>query len=56
MVAGIESGNTASIQLHLNLGFQNVGRMNEVGAKFGKWLDLTFLQLQLDHENSPPAR
>jgi phosphinothricin acetyltransferase len=56
MVAGIESGNTASIQLHLNLGFQNVGRMNEVGAKFGKWLDLTFLQLQLDHEKSPPAR
>lgn len=56
MVAGIESGNTASIQLHLNLGFQNVGRMSEVGAKFGKWLDLTFLQLQLDHEKSPPAR
>ncbi|WP_413504426.1 N-acetyltransferase family protein [Serratia grimesii] len=56
MVAGIESGNHASVQLHTNLGFEMVGRMSEVGAKFGKWLDLTFLQLKLDDNNEPPAR
>jgi L-amino acid N-acyltransferase len=33
-----------------------VGRMSEVGAKFGKWLDLTFLQLKLDDASTPPKR
>ncbi|BEM14653.1 MULTISPECIES: GNAT family N-acetyltransferase [Serratia] len=56
MVAGIESGNQASIQLHLALGFREVGRMEQVGAKFGQWLDLTFLQLTLDERAEPPAR
>ncbi|MGV8750539.1 GNAT family N-acetyltransferase, partial [Pseudomonas aeruginosa] len=33
-----------------------VGRMEQVGAKFGQWLDLTFLQLRLDERATPPAR
>lgn len=52
MVAGIESGNAASIRLHEKLGFQAVGHLPEVGTKFGKWLDLTFMQIVLD--NAPP--
>jgi L-amino acid N-acyltransferase len=48
MVAGIESGNEASIGLHEKLGFRAVGHMPEVGTKFGKWLDLTFMQIVLD--------
>lgn len=48
MIAGIEANNLASIRLHEQLGFQTVGHMKEVGVKFGAWLDLTFLQLQLD--------
>ncbi|QND51839.1 N-acetyltransferase [Phyllobacterium sp. 628] len=48
MVAGIESGNEASIRLHEKLGFQTVGHLPEVGTKFGKWLDLTFMQITLD--------
>ncbi|WP_455818232.1 N-acetyltransferase family protein [Pseudomonas cerasi] len=48
MVAGIESENMASLALHKKLGFCEVGRMSEVGTKFGRWLDLTFLQLRLD--------
>ncbi|MET3645670.1 GNAT family N-acetyltransferase [Phyllobacterium ifriqiyense] len=48
MVAGIESGNEASIRLHEKLGFQVVGHLPEVGTKFGKWLDLTFMQIVLD--------
>lgn len=53
MVAGIESGNDASIALHKKLGFTDVGRLTEVGAKFGRWLDLTFLQLRLDSRTQP---
>lgn len=53
MVAGIESGNQASIGLHERLGFARVGSMPQVGAKFGRWLDLTFLQLVLDDRPAP---
>lgn len=48
MVAGIESGNTGSIRLHEKLGFAHAGTFTQVGTKFGRWLDLTFLQLTLD--------
>jgi len=48
MVAGIEASNAASIQLHLGLGFECAGRFNQVGYKFGRWLDLIFMQRQLD--------
>jgi L-amino acid N-acyltransferase len=44
MIAGIEAENRASIGLHESLGFTNVGRFHEVGFKFGRWLDLVFLQ------------
>lgn len=53
MVAGIESGNEASISLHKKVGFSESGRITEVGAKFGRWLDLTFLQLHLDTRKHP---
>ncbi|MCX2195144.1 N-acetyltransferase family protein [Pantoea agglomerans] len=53
MVAGIESENVASISLHKKLGFTEVGRLSEVGNKFGHWLDLTFLQLRLDTRPHP---
>lgn len=48
MVGAIEAGNEASIALHLKLGFERSGHMKEVGTKFGRWLDLAFLQLRLD--------
>jgi L-amino acid N-acyltransferase YncA len=53
MIGAIESGNTASIRLHATLGFVEVGRMPQVGAKFGRWLDLTLMQLQLDSRPAP---
>ena len=53
MIAGIEAGNRASIRLHERLGFAEVGRMREVGAKFGTWLDLVFMQLRLDERAAP---
>jgi phosphinothricin acetyltransferase len=53
MVAGITSENAGSIRLHEDLGFVRVGDMPQVGAKFGRWLDLTFMQLILDDRSSP---
>ncbi|MQB42637.1 GNAT family N-acetyltransferase [Rhizobium sp. ICMP 5592] len=55
MVAGIEAGNTGSIRLHEKLGFRQVGLLPEVGTKFGRWLDLAFLQLLLDQRTEPDA-
>ena len=54
MIAGIEAENAASIKLHEKLGFRVVGRFSEVGIKFGRWLDLTFMQLILTPERSAP--
>lgn len=47
MVAGIDASNQVSIELHKKLGFVETGILKEVGTKFGRWLDLTFLQLTL---------
>jgi L-amino acid N-acyltransferase len=44
MIAGIDADNAASIGLHQSLGFSSVGRFQEVGYKFGRWLDLVFMQ------------
>jgi L-amino acid N-acyltransferase len=44
MIAGSDAENAASIRLHESLGFVNVGQFHEVGFKFGRWLDLVFLQ------------
>ncbi|WP_226455641.1 GNAT family N-acetyltransferase [Pseudomonas sp. AF03-9] len=54
MVAAIESGNQASIRLHERLGFVTTGQMPQVGIKFGRWLDLTFMQLALNPGAEPP--
>ena len=48
MIAAIEAGNKGSIALHTSLGFRLVGTHHEVGQKFGRWLDLTMMELKLD--------
>ncbi|UVE17250.1 GNAT family N-acetyltransferase [Pseudomonas sp. LS44] len=48
MVAAIERENSTSIRLHERLGFVICGQMPQVGRKFGRWLDLTFMQLILE--------
>ncbi len=47
IVGGIEAGNGASLALHRRAGFVEVGRLPEVGRKFGRWLDLVFMQKML---------
>ena len=55
MVAGIAAENTGSIRLHERMGFRQTGHLPQVGAKFGRWLDLAFLQLVLDDRAAPDA-
>lgn len=45
MLAGIEAENEASIALHEKFGFVEVAHFKEVGWKFGRWMDLKFLEL-----------
>ena len=54
MVAAIESANAASVRLHQRAGFIITGQMPQVGTKFGRWLDLTFMQLILNAGAEPP--
>jgi phosphinothricin acetyltransferase len=44
MIAGIDAQNVTSIALHEKLGFQAAGELKEVAFKFGRWLDLKFMQ------------
>lgn len=47
MIAGIDASNEASQRLHRSFGFKEVAHFEQVGHKFGRWLDLKFLQLIL---------
>ena len=42
-----DSYNAASIGLHSKLGFKYVGKLSNVGAKFGRWLDVIIMQRSL---------
>lgn len=53
VVAGIDAENIASLNLHKQLGFEDAGHFKQVGFKFGKWLDLRFLQLVLKNDLQP---
>ncbi|MCW3069833.1 MAG: acetyltransferase [Solirubrobacterales bacterium] len=47
VVAGVDAENQASLRMHEQLGFVQVGRMPEVARKFDRWLDLVLLQITL---------
>ena len=44
IIASISGDQDASVALHRAAGFVEVGRMKELGVKFGKWLDCVYLQ------------
>jgi len=47
MIAGIDSSNAGSVEFHRKLGFTEIGTFSEVGYKFDRWLDVTFMQRKL---------
>lgn len=44
VVAKITGGNASSVHLHEKFGFAIVANLREVGFKFDRWLDVTFMQ------------
>jgi L-amino acid N-acyltransferase YncA len=44
MIPGVDAANEGSLRFHERLGFEKVAHLKEVGHKFGRWLDLVFLQ------------
>ncbi len=44
IIAGIDAEQTASVALHARFGFTRVGHLREVGFKFGRWLDVIYMQ------------
>lgn len=47
IIAAISGDQDPSIALHRSFGFTDGGRLHEVGHKFGRWMDLAYLQLRL---------
>lgn len=50
MVGGVDAENESSLRFHERLGFERVAHFRQVGFKFGRWLDLVFLQRTLGSE------
>ena len=55
MIGGIDAANDGSLRMHERLGFQRVAHFREVGRKFGRWLDLVFVQRFIDVPGAPRA-
>lgn len=42
-----DSENVGSIGLHISLGFRQAGVLKAAGLKFGRWVDVVFMQRAL---------
>ncbi len=47
IMAGIDAESQASRRLHARFGFEQVAYLKEVGYKFGRWLDVVYMELLL---------
>ena len=47
MIGIIAAEQAASVALHRKAGFTEVAHLREVGFKFGRWLDVVYLQIML---------
>jgi phosphinothricin acetyltransferase len=47
ILAGIDASNEPSIRLHAQFGFENVAHFKQDGSKFGRWLDVIYMELLL---------
>lgn len=47
IIAGIDADQAASVALHAKFQFETVGQLKQVGFKFGRWLDVIYMELLL---------
>lgn len=47
LIAAIDADNEPSLRLHARFGFQPAARLKEAGFKFGRWLDVVYLELMV---------
>jgi len=47
IIAGIDADNDVSVRLHAKFGFEKVALLRQVGFKFGRWLDVVYMELLL---------
>jgi L-amino acid N-acyltransferase YncA len=47
IIAAIDAANEASVRLHARFGFEKVAHLKQVGFKFGRWLDVVYMELIL---------
>jgi len=44
IIAAIDAENEVSIRLHARFGFEKVGHFKQTGFKFGRWLDVVYME------------
>jgi phosphinothricin acetyltransferase len=54
IIAVIDSANDASLRLHAKFGFEQVGYFRQIGFKFGRWLDVVYLERLIGGEEARP--
>jgi phosphinothricin acetyltransferase len=44
IIAGIDAEQAGSLAIHARCGFEKVGHLKQVGFKFGRWLDVVYME------------
>ena len=47
IIGAIDADNEPSVRLHASIGFVKVAHLRQVGFKFGRWLDVVYMELLL---------
>ena len=53
IIAVIDADQPESVRLHARFNFEEVGRLKHVGLKFGRWLDVIYMELLPQPESRP---
>ena len=48
IIAGIDAEQAGSVKLHAKFHFEKVGQLKQLGFKFGRWLDVIYMELLLE--------
>jgi phosphinothricin acetyltransferase len=51
IIAVIDSANEPSLRLHAKFAFEQVGHFRQIGFKFGRWLDVVYLERLIEPGN-----